>query len=104
MSAGRTINSQSQDWGTPENYVAAVKAFFGGQIDLDPCSNSHSIVKAKVEYKLPVHDGLIDSWNFPTIFVNPPYGRDKHTRTTIADWLERCASAHSEHGSEVLAL
>jgi hypothetical protein len=48
MSAGRKINSQSQDWGTPPNYVRAVKEFFGGEIDLDPCSNDYSIVKANV--------------------------------------------------------
>ena len=53
MSAGRTVNSQSLDWGTPEKYIAAVKRFFGGKIDLDPCSNKYSIVQAEVEYRLP---------------------------------------------------
>ena len=77
MSAGRKINSQSQDWGTPENYVHAVKEFFGGEIDLDPCSNPHSIVEAAVEYILPRNDGLKDNWNFHRIYVNPPYGLDR---------------------------
>lgn len=104
MSAGRKVNTLSLDWGTPENYVAAVKEFFGGEIDLDPCSNQYSIVGAKVEYLLPKHDGLKDSWNFKRIFVNPPYGLDRKRGTGIKNWLYRCAQAHKNFGSEVLAL
>ena len=29
MTAGRTVNSLSQDWGTPKKYVDAVRAFWG---------------------------------------------------------------------------
>jgi hypothetical protein len=104
MSAGRKINTLSQDWGTPEKYVEAIREFFGGEIDLDPCSNQYSIVGAKVEYMLPKHDGLKDSWNFKRIFVNPPYGLDRKRGTGIKNWLYRCAQAHKSFGSEVLAL
>ena len=104
MSAGRTVNSQSLDWGTPEKYIAAVKRFFGGKIDLDPCSNKYSIVQAEVEYRLPQQDGLKESWNFETIFVNPPYGIDQERETSIKHWLYRCAAAHRNHESEILAL
>lgn len=85
-------------------YVKAVRDFFEGQIDLDPCSNQHSIVRAKVEYRLPRQDGLKESWDFATIYVNPPYGADRERGTTIKDWLRRCADAHRKHGAEVLAL
>lgn len=104
MTAGRTLNTVSQEWGTPEKYVAAVRDMFGGHIDLDPCSNQYSIVHAKVEYRLPVQDGLCASWDFPTIYVNPPYGIDKERGTSIKHWLGRCALAHQEHDAEVLAL
>lgn len=104
MSAGRKINSQSQDWGTPANYVQAVKEFFGGEIDLDPCSNLYSIVNAKMEYRLPEHDGLKEGWNYKRIYVNPPYGLDRKRGTGIKNWLYRCALAHKSYGSEVLAL
>ena len=104
MSAGRKIKSQSQDWGTPEKYVRAVKEFFGGEIDLDPCSNKFSIVGAKVEYMLPNHDGLKESWNYRHIFVNPPYGLDRRRGTGVKNWLYRCALAHKTFGAEVLAL
>ena len=104
MSAGRTVNSQSQNWGTPQKYIDAVKDFFGGEIELDPCSNEYSIVKAKKEYTLPLHDGLKESWNYPTIFVNPPYGADRKRKTTIKNWLAKCCKAHYDYNAEVLAL
>ena len=104
MSAGRTVNSQSQDWGTPAKYVRAVKKVFGGVISLDPCSNAHSIVGAKVEYLLPKKDGLKESWDYTTVYVNPPYGSDRENGTTIKNWLGKCAFAHENYSSEVLAL
>ena len=104
MSAGRKVITDNKHWGTPPKYVEAVKAFFGGQIDLDPCSNEWSVVKAKIEYRLPQHDGLKASWNYKKIFVNPPYGKDRHRGTGIKSWLQRCELANAMHGSEVLAL
>lgn len=104
MTAGRSINTNTQDWGTPKKYVEAVRKFFNGRIDLDPCSNQYSIVQANTEYCLPTNDGLKESWNFPNIYVNPPYGKDKERGTRIADWLEQCVKANLFYGSEVLAL
>jgi hypothetical protein len=104
VTAGRTVNSQSVDWCTPQKYVDAVKKVFDGKITLDPCSNQWSIVAAETEYSLPEHDGLRESWDFPTIYVNPPYGADKERGTTIKHWLYKCAHAHKHYGAEVLAL
>lgn len=104
MTAGRNIVTLTKDWCTPKKYIDAVKIFFGGKIDLDPCSNKDSIVHAKIEYMLPANNGLKKTWNFPTIYVNPPYGIDKEHGTTIKDWLYKCAEANSKYDSEVLAL
>ena len=105
MTAGRTNSGAlSQHWCTPPKYVEAVKHFFGGEVALDPCSNEFSIVGADLEYALPAVDGLAASWDYSTIFVNPPYGRDKVRRTSISDWLCKCHDAHQVYGSEVLAL
>ena len=104
MTAGRTTNSLSQEWCTPPKYVTAVKKVFDGTVDLDPCSNKYSVVRAETEYRLPKHDGLRDSWNFKHIYVNPPYGADRERGTTIKQWLYRCAEAHKKYDSEVLAL
>lgn len=104
MTAGRTVNAANHHWGTPREYVEAVRKVFGGQISLDPCSNRFSVVNAVTEYRLPEVDGLTASWDFPKIYVNPPYGADRSRGTTIRDWLKRCAESHQLHGSEVIAL
>ena len=105
MTAGRNNNSSlSQNWCTPPKYLKAIREFFSGTIELDPCSNNHSIVRAKVEYQLPEVDGLKAEWRYATVFVNPPYGADRERGTTIRDWLRKCAEAHTKHGAEVLAL
>ena len=104
MTAGRHVNTLSQSWCTPHKYVNAIKRFWNGRIDLDPCSNDYSVVKAEIEYRLPEHDGLKESWNYPTVYVNPPYGADRERGTTIKNWLAKCATTHREYGSEVIAL
>ena len=103
MTAGRTnADVKSQHWNTPTKYVEAVKKVLGGRIELDPCSNEFSVVGAETEYRLP-QDGLGESWDFRTIYVNPPYGSDQQRGTRISHWLARCADAHDDHGSEVIA-
>lgn len=105
MTAGRNnAESLSQHWCTPPKYVAVIRQFFSGEIALDPCSNEYSIINAGVEYSLPNADGLTANWNFPTIYVNPPYGSDRQRGTTIKDWLRKCSEACDKHGAEVLAL
>lgn len=103
MTAGRHINTKSKSWCTPPKYVEAVQKVLGC-ICLDPCSNDESIVNAEHEYKLPEQDGLKQSWDFPTVYVNPPYGIDKDRGTSIKDWLAMCSFAHMEYGAEVIAL
>lgn len=103
MTAGRKINTSSHHWCTPQKYVDAVKRVLG-DIELDPCSNSFSLVQAKHSYTLPQIDGLQSSWSYRTIFVNPPYGRDKERKTSIWNWLCKCVQAYTEHQSEVIAL
>ena len=104
MSAGRQVNTLSQEWCTPAKYVNAVKKFFGGEIDLDPCSNEHAIVHANTEFRLPQTDGLKEEWNFQRIYVNPPYGSDKQRGTTIKNWLSKCCLANEKYNAQVLAL
>ena len=103
MTAGRRARCSSRDWGTPALYAEAVRDALG-RIDLDPCSNRHSVVDAAVEY-MPPRDGLKEPWDYATIYVNPPYGvSGGKYKSSIRDWLARCAGAHDRHGSEVIAL
>jgi hypothetical protein len=44
LTAGRKNISNNKDWCTPKKYVDAIKEFFDGEIDLDPCSNEDSLV------------------------------------------------------------
>jgi hypothetical protein len=87
----------SLSWCTPEYVLHAVRDCLG-IIYLDPCSNSKSLVKAKLEYHLPEIDGLLATWNLPTIFVNPPFGAG------IERWVRRCRNAYQTFGSEVLLI
>ncbi len=103
MTAGRRINTKSQSWCTPPKYVNAVRKVLN-YIYLDPCSNDDSVVNALTEFKLPETDGLEETWNFPTIYVNPPYGLDKIRGTSIKNWIAKCSEANSKFGSEVMAL
>lgn len=103
MTAGRQSVSSTKHWGTPPEIINSVRKVFGGSIALDPCSNSHSLVNAEVEYILPENDGLVDSWDYPTIYVNPPYGRDANRKTTILQWFEKIHEA-ADNGSQVIVL
>lgn len=86
------------DWCTPPEIIAAVRKTFRGRIGLDPCSNASSIVNARVEYRLPEHNGLTEPWRERTIYVNPPFGRG------IGRWTKRCVETYRVTGAEVIAL
>lgn len=104
MSAGRKALSKNKSWGTPQKYVSAVKNVFGGYIDLDPCSNEYSIVKAKTEFLLPFNDGLLEKWNFKNIYVNPPYGIDKERNTSIKEWFKKTIETRIKYNSNIIML
>jgi hypothetical protein len=104
MTAGRQAVSSKKDWCTPKKLIVAVKQVFGGQIDLDPCSNEFSIVGANTEFMLTHQDGLQQSWNYKTIYVNPPYGSDTERGTTIKNWYCKIAEAYIKHGAEIIVL
>jgi hypothetical protein len=70
------VSNQSNDFNTPPELVQPIKEFWGGKIDLDPCSNKGSLVKADTEWTLPTNS-LKQPWAIKqprtTVFVNPPY-------------------------------
>lgn len=102
MSAGRKSHSDKKDWNTPPKYIIPIKEFFGGNIELDPCSNEYSRVNAETEFVYPDKDGLVEDWNYSTIFVNPPYGRNNGT--SIKDWLIKGMTTNSSYDSELIYL
>jgi len=62
----------SNDWGTPAEYVELVRRVLG-EIDLDPATSDHAqrIVKAR-RYYTAADDGLSKPWK-GRVFLNPPY-------------------------------
>lgn len=80
--SGHIADAGALDWTTPVKVVDFVTTCLGG-IDLDPCSNENSRVGALVNYLLPEHEGLKETWqpDLPgggkaqSAFINPPFGR-----------------------------
>ena len=104
--SGRNSISKNKDYNTPPHILKAVREFFGGNIELDPCSNQFSMVGARVEWMLPTTDGLVQDWTpFRSIFVNPPYGKDRARGTSIYNWCSKAAETHDANsGCHVLML
>jgi hypothetical protein len=61
----------TDNWCTPPEVADPLEQFFGGPVDLDPCSNARSIIRAVQTYRA---GGLHLPWA-KTNFENPPYGR-----------------------------
>lgn len=75
-------SSETPEWYTPLSIIERVQSFFG-EIDLDPCSNSHEApnVPARTLYTKE-DDGLAQSWHGRT-YMNPPYGSE------ISKWVKK---------------
>lgn len=75
------FTSETDEWYTPKEIIESVLKVFGGQIDVDPCSNSSTDpnIPAEVHFTKD-ENGLTKPW-FGRIYMNPPYGRD------IKDWV-----------------
>lgn len=78
--AGHIATAGSIHHGTPEQFIERARKLNNGVIDLDPCSNATSIVRATTEFVLPAHNGLTESWCINAQgrtfgWYNPPFGR-----------------------------
>lgn len=94
-------------WNTPPDLAAHIRAFGGGEIALDPCSNTGSFVGAKRELT-EEQDGLGSDWlqeverSAPTsrlIYINPPY--DMATLEMVS---AKAAKLGGVDGLEIIAL
>tara|TARA_Y100001970_G_C13896540_1_gene681413 strand:+ start:206 stop:781 length:576 start_codon:yes stop_codon:yes gene_type:complete len=103
MTAGRQSISKQKDWCTPIKIAEKIHLFFDNKLKLDPCSNKFSLIDSKKKFMLPTN-GLLESWNYKSIFVNPPYGGYKETKSSIKDWFKKIIVAYTEHKSEIIAL
>jgi DNA N-6-adenine-methyltransferase (Dam) len=96
-------SSAYRHWGSPELLVTYLHRF--GVLELDPCSNDHSIVNARVTFRykggldapwLELAPALAELEHFA--YVNSSYGRE-----LALTWVPRCVLEHRA-GVEILQL
>ena len=71
----RTAPDDKNQQFTPRPIAQFACAVFGEQIDLDPTSSiiANEAICARRIYTIE-DDALVQSWEAPTLFLNPPYG------------------------------
>lgn len=80
---------------TPLEILDPVRAYFGGQIALDPATEYNNPTGAELFYT-EEDDGLRRPW-YNGVFVNPPYGR------VLQKWTAKIAS-EATRGRRIVAL
>lgn len=73
-----STGNRTDCWNTPSSVVSDVITFFGGSLDLDPCSNDveNPNVPAKKVYTESTN-GLAHDWIADSVFMNHPYSNSK---------------------------
>jgi len=76
---------------TPAKYIRMVKEVFGGEIELDPasCEEANKVVGANRFFTIE-DNGLEQSWQAETLFLNPPYRK-------ILPWVNKLLTELSIH-------
>ena len=78
--AALTANTgnRKDTWNTPKEIVDKVVEYFGGPVELDPCSNSHDDPNVPcLRCFTEEDDGLSFQWNANSVFMNHPYSDSK---------------------------
>jgi len=88
-------NCKFTEWRTPEYVLEMVRLYYGGDIPLDPATNSTNPTRAKLFFT-EEDNGLIQPWD-TGVFVNPPYGED------LQQWMIKIGTS-SNNFNEILAL
>jgi len=93
-----TTGNRTDCWNTPPEFVADVLEFFGGSLELDPCSNDEQSpnVPAKKVYTEKTN-GLLHPWTAESVFMNHPYSDSKR-------WIPYAASQYECGNSKEMIL
>jgi len=92
------FSSETPEWYTPQHIIDRALMVLG-EIDLDPCSNSHDVPNVPARHHLTQQDdGLSHQW-LGHVYMNPPYGRE------IAEWIDHlCQEWEAGRVTEAIAL
>jgi hypothetical protein len=92
------LKSENNHHNTPLNFMEYVYSFWPRGVDLDPCSNSSSIVKAKTKWDGTFGQcGLSIQW-VGRVFCNPPY------KNEIPKWVKKCVESSYLCECEIILL
>lgn len=89
------IKTISDVWLTPQFIIDKI-----GISDLDPCGwtpNNTPFVKTANKYFVEEENGLIQDWNYETVFVNFPYSDAKL-------WMEKVISEYKKWNNNIIVL
>jgi site-specific DNA-methyltransferase (adenine-specific) len=89
------FSSKSDLWTTPQSLFDQLNHEFN--FTLDPCCTEETH-KCK-KYYTPKEDGLSQSWEGETVFVNPPYSRKE-----MPKWIHKCHDEHKAYGITIVML
>ena len=74
-----STGNRKDTWNTPAEIVDKVVEFFGGPVELDPCSNDRDNPNIPcLRCFTEEDDGLAHQWNANSVFANHPYSDSKH--------------------------
>ena len=88
------FSSATSEWTTPQGLYNKLNSVYS--FTLDPCCTKES-AKAST-YFTKEDNGLAQSWEGHTVFMNPPYGRG------MAPWIEKAYEEGCKDRTKVLAL
>ena len=86
----------SVEWNTPTDLKNRLIEEFG-RFDLDPATTSKNPMGAFRYYTIK-EDGLLQTWDAKTVYVNPPYGR------IISKWVDKALNEFDEGRSEKVVM
>ncbi len=93
MNTETLFSSKSNEWETPQDFFDALNKEFNFTLDAAATDEN---AKCK-RYFTATKDGLAQSWQNETVFLNPPYGRK------VGKWIEK-ARTEAERGATVVCL
>jgi len=90
------FSSKSNEWTTPKAFFDKLDKIFG-PFTLDPCCDSTNNLTQN--YFTEQQDGLVQSWQGHTVFMNPPYSRGELKR-----WIQKAYEESQRKNTLVVAL